>query len=469
MFKYIKIKGFRGFGEEEVISFSLPNSKLGSGLTVLVGPNNSGKTTILEAIRYYGAENSSPTISFSEGKRNRKCDNRVTLSYVDENDLEFKIKTVPAGGSEVSFPEQGTRNSNNKKPYVLQARRFADYEMHNNHHVPDRDSYLTNFGYGNSRNRTASLYQFEQRIFKWQKNKEKFDTVLKRVITDQFDWNIEQNDSGAYYIKIIFNNGDIVHTREGMGDGYWSIFTIADALYDSREGDIIAIDEPELSLHPAFQERLLDLFLEYSKDRQIIISTHSSKFVSLLSLENGGGLVRTHKDNKGNICINSITDDDRIFLGKILENINNPHIFGLSARELFFLEDNILITEGQEDVILIPKICKSLGITLRPSLFGWGAGGAGNIASILRLFRHLGFKKVTAIFDGDMQSKYEDCKDEFKDYNIVIWPADDIRDKDAVNKPAKSGLTDSSGNVKPDFEDSVIQIFEKINEYNSEN
>ena len=112
-------------------------------------------------------------------------------------------------------------------------------------------------------------------------------------------------------IKIEFKNGSVVHTREGMGDGYWSVFTIVDALYDSEPGDIIAIDEPELSLHPAMQKRVMGLLEEYSRDRQIVVTTHSQYFVSLKAIANGGGLMRFYKDASGNVRSGAIDEEAR--------------------------------------------------------------------------------------------------------------------------------------------------------------
>ena len=49
--KKLTIKGFRGFIDERTIEFSWPNSELQkSGLTYLVGPNNSGKSTVIESL-----------------------------------------------------------------------------------------------------------------------------------------------------------------------------------------------------------------------------------------------------------------------------------------------------------------------------------------------------------------------------------------------------------------------------------
>lgn len=461
MLKKISINGLRGFGENEIINFSIPNGNIGSGLNVIVGPNNSGKTTIIEAIKYYNCEYNN--ISFSEGKRNSRNDNKIDILYFDDNDLKTELHTVENGGSEVFTI--GDINTNNV-PYILPSRRYVEYNMYNSNYVSNRNSYSMN-QIQNSKNRVSHLSQFEQRIFKWQKDKTKFDEYLKQIITEPFDWTIEQNDDGAFYIKIIFSDKSISHTREGIGDGYWSIFTIIDSLYDSMENDIIVIDEPELSLHPTFQKRVVKFLEHFSKNRQIIITTHSPYFISLDAIINGGALIRTYKNEIGNIKVGKLNDDDRKFIKGLITNLNNPHILGLEAKELFFIEDNIIITEGQEDVVIFPKICQKLNFTLNASLFGWGAGGAENISKVLNMLSNLGYKKVTAIFDGDKEIEYKKCFKNFPAYNILILFKDDIRDKKERKIDKKIGITDENGNIKEENIDSFIDLLNKINDYHA--
>lgn len=51
MIKELSISGFRGFGQTQAIKFSIPdNERVGSGLTIITGANNAGKTTIIESI-----------------------------------------------------------------------------------------------------------------------------------------------------------------------------------------------------------------------------------------------------------------------------------------------------------------------------------------------------------------------------------------------------------------------------------
>lgn len=338
--------------------------------------------------------------------------------------------------------------------------------MHNNNYIAERNTYILN-NTANTKNRISYLNQFEQRIFKWDKDKEKFDNLLRKIIIEPFNWIIEQNDDGSYYIKIIFENQSISHTREGIGDGYWSIFTIVDSLYDSKKEDIIVIDEPELSLHPAFQKRVVKLLEEFSKDRQIIITTHSPYFISLNAIVNGGKLIRTFKDKEGNIRIGSLKDEDNKFIASILKNKNNPHILGLEAKELFFIEDDIVITEGQEDVVIIQDVCDQLKIRLEASLFGWGAGGAENIPKILNMLNNLGYKKVSAIFDGDKSYEYERCLKMYPFYNNLKLFKDDIRDKPEKHTMFKEGVTDEKGYIKEKNKEQFVEIINKINEYHN--
>jgi AAA15 family ATPase/GTPase len=44
--KTLEIEHYRGFFEKQVINFVIPSGKKGSELILIVGPNNSGKTTV---------------------------------------------------------------------------------------------------------------------------------------------------------------------------------------------------------------------------------------------------------------------------------------------------------------------------------------------------------------------------------------------------------------------------------------
>lgn len=175
--------------------------------------------------------------------------------------------------------------------------------------------------------------------------------------------------------------------------GIWSIFTICAALFDAPEESVIVIDEPELSVHPALQKRLMTLFLEYSMTRQIIVCTHSPYFVNWEAIVNGANLIRVVKECAVSKCY-MISNECRSSFGGILRDLNNPHTLGIEANEAFFLEDSIILVEGQEDVVIFNKITKKLNLTLKGNFFGWGVGGASKMKAFLILFKDLGYKKL---------------------------------------------------------------------------
>lgn len=49
-YKKFTIKNYRCYHEEQTLYFGIPNDKVGSGLTYIVGMNNSGKTTLIEGL-----------------------------------------------------------------------------------------------------------------------------------------------------------------------------------------------------------------------------------------------------------------------------------------------------------------------------------------------------------------------------------------------------------------------------------
>lgn len=54
----------------------------------------------------------------------------------------------------------------------------------------------------------------------------------------------------------------------------------------------------------------------------------------------------------------------------------HPHTLGIEANEAFFLEDSIILVEGQEDVVIFNKMARDLSMDLKGNFFGWGVGGA---------------------------------------------------------------------------------------------
>lgn len=169
MLKSLTVHGLRGFGEKCTIEFATPNNNEGSGLTVLVGGNNSGKTTILEALRSFNSTKDNPP-SFSERKRNIKCENgKIHLCLQTTDNEQYRIDTIDMGGSMTTYTKEGVDDDicwDSPKIFVLQSRRYFDYEFSRNN--LNRDDYIRNQQFGVN-NRSAYISEFNSRLFKMQK------------------------------------------------------------------------------------------------------------------------------------------------------------------------------------------------------------------------------------------------------------------------------------------------------------
>lgn len=436
----------------QTLNLAIPNGNEGSGLTCIVGPNNSGKSTIYESFRAI-SQNNPP--SFTEGRRNKVAGDRTEIKLSKNDGTSLELKTVANGGSETIFHENGL-SKNKVKILTLPSRRtFSPFFGKSSW---NRDEYIRSSEL--SAVRGSQFDGFAYRLFTIQQNQAAFNNVLSKVLGVVPTWVIEQSDGGNYYLK--FNYNGSFHNSDGTGEGLLSIFTIVDTLYDSNENDFIVIDEPELSLHPSLQRKLMELILEYSATRQIVISTHSPYFISWVSLENGGKVSRTTKELTGT----KIYELQQATIGKILSlvnNLNNPHILGLDAREIFFLDDKIILVEGQEDVIFLNLVLKKTGNQLNGTFYGWGVGGADNTNKVVTMLSDLGFKKVAVIFDNNKSNLIPGLQQKFETYFFTNIPTDDVRDKPEKNI---EGLIDYGGkqvNIK--HINTVNQLFADINAY----
>lgn len=81
----LKIENFKSFVSEE-INFKIPNGDLGSGLNVLVGENNCGKTNLFEAIDFLRKG--------TKKNLNLLKNNRIGKDFFIEITFSGKIKEV---------------------------------------------------------------------------------------------------------------------------------------------------------------------------------------------------------------------------------------------------------------------------------------------------------------------------------------------------------------------------------------
>jgi len=283
----------------------------------------------------------------------------------------------------------------------------------------------------------------------------------------ELTWRIERN-RGQNYIEIE-KKDNIFHTTLGLGDGIISLLFITASLFNIDDLDVILIDEPELSLHPEIQKRVMKKILEISQNKQIIIATHSPYFIDFDILINGGKIYRCI--NTGNVNIRSVSEDTIDFIKSCKKNIFNPHILGLDAKEIFFLDDNVILVEGQEDVILFNNyILPSYpDISINVTFFGWGTGGNHNSPKIAKLLYELGYEKVAIVLDECHD--YEEIKREISEFASEYYtdkiPAMDIRKSKTIGDTEYLGLLDEDDeyNIRDEYKSDTHKLLTGLSTY----
>lgn len=173
-----------------------------------------------------------------------------------------------------------------------------------------------------------------------------------------------------------------------QSDGKRAIYAIA--LYDliSNGANIVAIDEPEIHLHPGSQRSLARLLKNGSNQK--IIATHSPDIVSafdpelIVSIREGGEVIQP----KSRI----LDDDQRAMLRWWVRDKLEP----LTAR-------HVVAVEGTADRIILERIAELTGHDLdRLGVSVIEAEGAGDMKVVWQLFGRDGFKvPLSLLIDRD--------------------------------------------------------------------
>jgi len=468
MLKSIEIEGLRSFSSNQKILFALPNGKAGSGITVIVGENNAGKSTVIDVIRIAGMKN--PSLEISTTSFNRKTGKKVKIVFeTDERSYSFGSAPMGSPGQLELLDYEPSPDVDNKVISILGG---------NLSYVSPKRGYVStvskgSFGKDNLSNSHFSERKREHygdtnsRVASWNKNSVAIDKITKYLFGKDFKWTFgEDSQRDDYAFNVI--SGEHEHSVNEAGNGICVLLDIIDSLKND-DYQCIVIDEPELSLSPTMQKKVFKLLKEKSANCQIVYVTHSPHFIDMDIIENGARLNRVCKNYRDGSEVHGI--DNNVFekISKIDSSWRNPHKFGYDAKEIFFVPDNVIVCEGQEDVALFSEYLEGRDeLDCDAVFYGWGAGGADNIPKFLNVFNELGYSKVTAIVDGDRSKKYcDDIKSQFPKYNLVCLPTHDVRDKEAVNFEGCEGIFSSKGVIKRVFEDVLVQMFKDIQIYNN--
>lgn len=334
--KTIQIKNYKLFSPDEYFEISdlnIPDGQnSGSGLNIFVGENGCGKSTLLDAFAMPYVSYKTDSFSISDiNNPNEKVEINIFTNQV--YDYKGTMPNSNLKGKGFAF-KGGIRSRGNKEflsSIVVTDQQYirADGETKPKDNTPDLRLSVNNPWSGSRFNEIEYLILDKNRTFQTRKgtyNDTRFDRIMEDLNYQyiQKENNPTDCNDSLKEVKNLENKGVIVGIAEAiakfneisgnqlklklidnwkpftnaffgtdkenlqsiplnqLGSGYEMIFSLIYSYYLSKKGNkklIVLIDEPELHLHPKLQSDFIELLLEFSKDSQIILTTHSPLFI----------------------------------------------------------------------------------------------------------------------------------------------------------------------------------------------
>ena len=340
--KNLHIKEFKGLRD---ISINFEKNDEPLDLVVLAGSNGSGKTRVLESIlKYfqdyldYKQNNIEVGIFYEEKEKN--CISNVqnffyglkNFSYHEVNnplyeihieiknklDILPKIIYVP---TEINFQKMNTASTT-----LVQEYKFIN--IVNTNLIKDIPSYIaTKMISAMLKNKNEKVGDVQKKVFN------EINEIFENL---SIDIKVEDISQDGRNITLFTNSsGDEFDINElSSGEKQLFLRTLAIKMLNP-ENSIILIDEPELSLHPKWQQRIVDVYRKIGKNNQIIIATHSPHILGSVKKEN---IMLLDKDDEGKIVVRTGDElydsygqpTDRVLKDIMgLETTRNPKVFKL--------------------------------------------------------------------------------------------------------------------------------------------
>lgn len=182
------------------------------------------------------------------------------------------------------------------------------------------------------------------------RNKIDLQIKIESILSDIFGKAISFKETGGYLNVIMTDSGKAYDLKNDESHGLKEIITLLAFLYDD-ENNCIILDEPELNLHPQFQQYILqeikamagDPFQEQGK-KMFVILTHSPYLLSIQNSDELKNLIVFHRHEVPTF-IKEYEDMDeyqKLRLNKLLLRMNVNH------KTLFFADKPIFV-EGYID------------------------------------------------------------------------------------------------------------------------
>lgn len=278
--------------------------KEGNPLTtiVIIGENGTGKTTLLKSI--YGSFDIGSRVDYIEISEGRYKLSDINNELIIKLDGNYRDTLDHLFFNEKYGFENKQDNINLPKVIYMP----AEINFENLNKVDNTFKFSQEFLGIVDQNITKNIPSFiatkiNKEIFK-NRNKtigEVIDSVCDNIngIFKIMDLDVklvglsEDNDTRPIFRNTLGKEFDIT----GLSSGEKQLFLRALSLkFLEVNNSVILIDEPEISLHPQWQRKIIDVYKSIGENNQLIIATHSPHIVGSVKVDE---LRVMSKDNNG--------------------------------------------------------------------------------------------------------------------------------------------------------------------------
>ena len=258
-------------------------------LMIITGPNGYGKTTILQLIyALFGKDTDLfyripfSQVSFSiDDYVIRVVQTRSVIQPDEESDLpgdeQINIYFELAGEKDAEIGGQLDLVLNSLKCFYLTDKRILLRNKEQRKRMENADTDSSMEGVAKRIAEIKARGDNERGICFFQELVQFFKFADKEMMVDEkFGIRFKMNNTSKTIIPVTALSSGEKHV----------LLQLFELVFDGKAGDLVIIDEPELSFHPAWLnvyvsvlERIQDFKLEEGREMQIVLATHSPMLV----------------------------------------------------------------------------------------------------------------------------------------------------------------------------------------------
>ena len=326
--KNFHIKEYNGL-ENLDINFESEGKVL--DLIVLAGINGSGKTRVLESVLdffykiemfyksqnkielfYEEIENESIKTAGNIDVFYNELKNGAKGAFLSPKYLEIKkiLKKFPKiiyVPTEINFQKVQKAQTNFKKEYSF-------INIVDSYEIKDIPSYIAT--------RISKVANEEENLTMGQVRKKVFAEINGIFEILELDVKLSEISKDENSMPIFTDSSGKKFGINELSSGEKQLFlrTLAIKMLEP-ENSIIMIDEPELSLHPKWQQKIVDVYRKIGRNNQIILATHSPHILGSVEKEN---IILLEKNKNGIVEVKTGDKFGNSYgqtTGRILEDI----------------------------------------------------------------------------------------------------------------------------------------------------